>query len=140
MLKITPTIEISEDELVEDFIKASGPGGQNVNKVSSAVQLRFDARNSPAISQTLYTKLRHIAGKRMTLAGVIIISADSFRSQERNREDAKARLVALIQEAAKPIKKRRATRPTRASKERRIKSKKKHSQLKAHRQRPGDDN
>lgn len=138
-MKITNSITINEDELVEDFIRASGPGGQNVNKVASAVQLRFDAANSPAISSELFPKLRKLAGQRMTLDGVIVITANRFRTQERNREDAKERLSALIRQAATPVKKRRPTRPTKGSKERRLSSKKKHAQTKASRRRPGFD-
>ena len=137
-MKVTNSIIIDEDELVEDFIRASGPGGQNVNKVASAVQLRFDAANSPAISSTLFPKLQKLAGQRMTLNGVIVITANRFRAQERNREDARERLAALIKEAATPVKKRRPTRPTKGSKERRLNSKKKHAQTKATRRKPGD--
>jgi len=138
-MKITNSITIDEDELIEDFIRASGPGGQNVNKVASAVQLRFDAANSPAISSELFPKLKKLAGQRMTLNGVVIITANRFRTQERNREDARERLSALIRQAATPVKKRRPTRPTKGSKERRISSKKKHAQTKASRRRPGFD-
>lgn len=138
-MKITNSITIDDDELVEDFIRASGPGGQNVNKVASAVQLRFDAANSPAISPELFPKLKKLAGQRMTLDGVIIITANRFRTQERNREDARERLSALIRQAATPVKKRRPTRPTKGSKERRLSSKKKHAQTKTSRQRPGFD-
>lgn len=138
MIKITPTISIAEDELSESFVRASGPGGQNVNKVASAVQLRFDAAGSPNLQDWVKTKLIALAGQRATNDGVIVISADRFRTQERNREDARARLVELIAQAAHREKPRRPTRPTKASKERRLKGKAVRSGVKAmRRERPG---
>lgn len=140
MIKITPTISIDEEELSESFVRASGPGGQNVNKVASAVQLRFDAAGSPHLPDWVKTKLIALAGQRATNDGVIVISADRFRTQERNREDARARLVELIAQAAHREKPRRPTKPTKASKERRLKGKAVRSGVKAmRRERPRED-
>lgn len=130
MIKITDTIEISEDELLERFVRSPGAGGQNVNKVSSAVQLSFDARHCRALSNAVFLRLKTVAGRRMTNEGILMISASSFRTQELNRKDARARLVALIQEAAVPPKHRRATRPTKASKTRRLDAKKRSGMIK----------
>lgn len=124
MIPVTENIAIGEDELDERFVRASGPGGQNVNKVSTAVQLRFDAAHSPNLVPSVFYRLRTIAGRRMTRDGVIIISADRFRSQDRNRQDALERLIELIREAATPPRRRRPTKPSRGAKERRIGSKK----------------
>ena len=123
MIPVTDQIALDERELDENFVRASGPGGQNVNKVATAVQLRFDARNSPSLPEPVRLRLERLAGSRLTKDGVIVISADRFRTQERNREDALSRLVTLIRRAADAPKPRRATRPTKASKERRLKEK-----------------
>src|SRR5262249_55863726 len=134
MLRITSRIAIDEAELEESFIRASGPGGQNVNKLSSAVQLRFDVRHSPSLPDDVRTRLERLAGKRLTREGVLVITAQRHRTQERNRADARERLIALVQEAATPPVPRRPTRPTRASKERRIESKKRRATIKGLRQ------
>ena len=130
MIRITATIAIDESELRESYVRASGPGGQNVNKVATAVQLRFDAARSPAIGAALYQRLARLAGRRMTVSGEIVITARRFRTRERNREDALDRLIALIRKAAAAPKSRRATRPTKASKERRLESKQRRSRVK----------
>ena len=123
MLQISPTVAIPDAELEERFVRASGPGGQNVNKVSTAVELRFDIARSPSLDEALRARVLARRDRRVDGDGVILISAQRFRTQERNREDARARLAALIQSVLTPPKPRVATRPTRASKERRLKSK-----------------
>ena|SRR5687768_9416684 len=122
-IRITPGIEISEDEITQSFVRASGPGGQNVNKVSTAVQLRFDARRSASLPEPVRARLQRLAGARLTKHGVVVITAERFRTQERNRADAVARLVALIRRAADMPKPRRATRPSAAVKRRRLETK-----------------
>jgi len=122
-LFITPALQIPEEELEEAFVRASGPGGQNVNKVSSAVQLRFDARRSRALCDEVAARLMRLAGSRLSKEGVILITAERFRDQPRNREDARERLAALIRQALERPKPRRATRPTRAAREKRLESK-----------------
>jgi ribosome-associated protein len=136
MIQITPTIAIDESEITLEFVRASGPGGQNVNKVASAVQLRFDARNSPSLPDAVRERLARIAGKRMTEDGVLIIEARRFRTQERNRQDAFDRLVALIQKAAQKPKARRKTKPPPASKRRRLEAKRRRSEKKRLRRSP----
>jgi ribosome-associated protein len=123
MLQVTGTIAIDESELGERFIRAPGPGGQNVNKVSSAVQLRFDAAGSPALPEPVRTRLLRLAGRRLGSDGFITIEAHRFRTRERNREDARLRLAELIRQAAHQPRPRKKTRPTRASQERRLASK-----------------
>ena len=138
MIRITRAISIGEGELDERFIRASGPGGQNVNKLASAVQLRFDARRSPSLPDDVRTRLERLAGRRLTRDGVIVITAQRHRTQERNRQDALDRLVELIRQAAVPPVPRRATRPTAGSRERRLESKKRRASIKGLRQnKPG---
>ena len=138
MLRVTPHLAIDEDEIVFEFVTASGPGGQNVNKVASAAQLRFDAARSAALSPALRARLAKLAGRRMTKDGVIVIQAQRFRSQEQNRRDALDRLVALLASAAVVPKARRRTRPTLAAKERRLTAKRHRGERKRTR-RPSED-
>jgi ribosome-associated protein len=135
MIQITPDIEINENDIIYEFVRSSGPGGQHVNKVATAVQLRFDAKRAGTIPPAVYTRLKALAGKRMTEDGVIIIQAQRFRSQERNRQDALERLVKLVRKAAEKPKSRKKTRPTRASIERTIAAKRHRGRLKQTRQR-----
>ena len=130
MIRITDQISIDESELTETFVRASGPGGQNVNKLATAVQLRFDVRHSPSLPADVRARLAALVGRRLTRDGVLVIIAQRHRTQERNREDARIRLIELIRQAAVPPKRRRPTRPTAASRERRIESKKRRSGVK----------
>ena len=138
-LFVTARISIGGNELEERFIHSSGPGGQNVNKVASAVQLRFDVLHSPSLPDAVRVALLRLGGHRLTGDGVLVITARSHREQERNRAEARARLAELIRRAATPQKPRKATKPTRASKERRIQGKKIRARIKQKRGRPAED-
>ena len=135
MLIVTPTLSIDESEIEEKFIRASGPGGQNVNKVSTAIQLRFDVEHSPSLPDAVRARLRTLAGNRLTADGVLTIEASRFRTQEQNREDARQRLAALIQKATEVPKPRRKTKPTLASKMKRVEGKRKRGEIKSLRRR-----
>ncbi len=130
MLEITPTLSLDERELHFEYLRASGPGGQNVNKVATAVQLRFDVTHSPSLASDLKGRLIRLAGKRINAEGVLVIEARRFRSQEANRADALRRLVELLQKAAVPPKQRQKTKPTAASREKRLKEKKQRGEIK----------
>ena len=137
-LHVTPEIVIGEEELEEHFVLSSGPGGQNVNKVASAVQLRFDAANSPSLPEGMRRRLMALAGRRLTREGVIVLIARNHRTQERNRQEARDRLAELIRAASVAPKPRRATRPTLASKKRRLEAKTARSKVKQARARPAE--
>jgi ribosome-associated protein len=140
MIQVTGRIAIDEREIEESFVRSSGPGGQNVNKLSTAVQLRFDVRHSPSLPRDVRERLERIAGSRLTNDGVLIIIAQRHRTQLRNREDALNRLIEMIRQAAIAPVKRRPTRPTKASRERRIEGKKRRSGVKnLRRSRPSFD-
>ena len=134
MIRITDRISIEEHELEERFVRASGPGGQNVNKLSTAVQLRFDVRHSPSLNPDVRMRLERLAGRRLTRDGVLVIMAQRHRTQERNRQDALDRLIALIQRAAVAPVPRRPTKPTAGARERRLQSKKHRGSIKDLRQ------
>ena len=136
---ITPGLSIDDSELIERFVRASGPGGQNVNKVSTAVELRFDAAHSPSLPADVRERLMRLAGHRLTLAGEIVIDAQRFRTQERNRADARERLVALIKEASHAPVPRKKTRVPKGVKRRRLEGKKVRGSVKRNRARPGLD-
>ena len=138
MIPITDTLALDDAEISESFIRASGPGGQNVNKVASAVQLRFDVRHSPSLPPPVRERLERLAGQRLSQDGVLVITAMQFRSQERNRRDALDRLIALIRRAATPPRPRRPTVPSRAQRERRLAAKARRAGLKQQRQAPDD--
>lgn len=138
MIRVTDKIQIDEGEIEESFVRSSGPGGQNVNKVSSAVQLRFDARNSPSLPDDVRRRLERLAGKRLTNDGVIVLIAQTHRSQERNRAEALQRLVELIRQATVRPKPRTATKPTFASKKRRLDAKQRRSKIKSGRRAPDE--
>ncbi|HWL31314.1 MAG TPA: alternative ribosome rescue aminoacyl-tRNA hydrolase ArfB [Xanthobacteraceae bacterium] len=134
MIRVTDQIVLDDSEIEESFVRSSGPGGQNVNKLSTAVQLRFDVRRSPSLPNDVAIRLMRLAGQRMTKDGVLVLIAQNHRTQERNRAEALERLLTLIRQAAVRPVPRRATKPTKASKERRIESKKRRSGIKGMRQ------
>ncbi|MDH3240718.1 MAG: alternative ribosome rescue aminoacyl-tRNA hydrolase ArfB [Alphaproteobacteria bacterium] len=133
MIEITPSIIISENEIVEQFTRAPGPGGQKVNKTETAVQLRFNARKSPGLSNAVFLRLKPLAGRRMTRDGLIVITANRFRTREQNRRDALERLIALIAKAATPPAVRRTTKPSKGAIKRQAESKRRRSQIKTER-------
>ena len=130
MIRVTDSISIDESEIEESFVRSSGPGGQNVNKLSTAVQLRFDVRGSPSLPNDVAIRLMRLAGKRLTKDGVLVLIAQNHRTQERNRAEALERLIELIREAAIPPVPRRATKPTKASRRERLEGKKRRSGIK----------
>ena len=140
MLTINQKIQIPESELEEQFVRSSGPGGQNVNKVATAVQLRFDVENSRHLDEEVKSRLKRAAASYMMDDGVILIKAKRYRTQERNREDARARLAALIRKALHKPKRRKKTKPSRAARQRRLDEKKQQSDKKKHRRKPRLEN
>jgi ribosome-associated protein len=139
MIRITDAIAIAEREIEESFVRAAGPGGQNVNKLATAVQLRFDVRHSPSLPEDVRARLERLAGRRLTQEGVLIINAQRHRTQERNRGDALDRLVELIRRAALPPTPRRPTRPTAAARRRRLDAKQRRGVIKRLRGEPAPD-
>jgi ribosome-associated protein len=140
MIRITDSISLDDGEIDESFVRSAGPGGQNVNKLATAVQLRFDVRQSPSLPPEVRARLERLAGRRLTTEGVLVITAQRHRTQERNREDARERLIELIRRAAVPPVPRRPTRPTHASRKRRLESKQRRAKIKRLRgARPGEE-
>ena len=139
LIPINCHLFLDDSEIEESFVRASGPGGQNVNKVSSAVQLRFDLSRSRSLPEELRERLARLAGRRLTRDGVIVIIAQRYRTQERNRQDALNRLIALIRRAAEPPTPRRPTKPTRAAKERRLQAKARRATVKQQRRTASDE-
>lgn len=139
MIRVTDQIHLDEHELEEHFIRASGPGGQNVNKLSTAVQLRFDVRRSPSLPEGVRARLMQLAGRRVSGEGVLVITAQTFRTQTLNRRDARERLFDLIRRAALVPKSRRPTKPSRRQKKKRLESKKLHGRTKSLRGRVEED-
>lgn len=140
MIRVTDSIALDDGEIDESFVRAAGPGGQNVNKLATAVQLRFDVRHSPSLPPEVRARLERLAGRRLTTEGVLVITAQRHRTQERNREDARERLVELIRRAAVPPVPRRPTKPTHASRKHRLESKQRRAKIKRLRgARPGDE-
>ena len=138
-LRITGGLSIDPAEIQESFVRAAGPGGQHVNTTSTAVQLRFDVRHSPSLPEAVRQRLERLAGRRLTRDGVIVLVAQGQRSQLRNREEALARLIELIREAARPPVPRKKTKPTKASKRRRVDDKKRHGAIKSLRRKGPED-
>jgi ribosome-associated protein len=139
MIVIAAGLTLDEGELQESFIRASGPGGQNVNKVATAVQLRWDVRNSPSISDAVRERLMRLAANRINSDGILLIEARRFRTQDKNRQDARERLVAILREAIEPPKPRRATRPTKAARQSRVENKRRRAQIKKLRRTSGTE-